>query len=77
LEIGLPLADVLDFAAEAARLNKEIDSVNGEIKKISAKLGNPGFIAKAPQDVVEENRRRLAEEETRRGALEAALKRLA
>jgi len=77
LEIGLPLADVLDFAAEAARLNKEIDSVNGEIKKISAKLDNPGFIAKAPQDVVEENRRRLAEEETRRGALEAALKRLA
>ena len=77
LEIGLPLADVLDFAAEAARLNKEIDSVNGEIRKISAKLDNPGFIAKAPQDVVEENRRRLAEEETRRGALEAALKRLA
>ena len=76
LEIGLPLAGILDFEAEAARLNKEISSVSAEVKKISAKLKNPGFLAKAPEAVVAENRRRLDEEETRMAALEAALKRL-
>lgn len=76
LEIGLPLADILDLGAEAARLNKEISAVDAEIKKIAAKLGNAGFLAKAPEAVVTENKRRLAEEETRRAALEAALKRL-
>ncbi|MGA0311006.1 MAG: valine--tRNA ligase, partial [Candidatus Puniceispirillaceae bacterium] len=76
MEIGLPLADILDLTAEAARLNKEIASVTGEIEKIAKKLDNPGFIAKAPEDVVAENRRRLNEENTRLNGLTAALKRL-
>jgi valyl-tRNA synthetase len=76
MEIGLPLADILDLTAEAARLNKEIASVIGEIEKIAKKLDNPGFIAKAPEDVVAENRRRLDEENTRLNGLTAALKRL-
>ena len=54
-----------------------VAAVDAEVKKISAKLGNPGFIAKAPQAVVDENRRRLAEEENKKTALEAALQRLA
>ena len=62
--------------AEAARLNKEIGAVSAEVKKISAKLNNPGFLAKAPEAVVTENRRRLDEEQTRMVALEAALNRL-
>ena len=76
MEIGLPLAGILDFEAEAARLNKEIGAVSAEVRKISAKLGNPGFLAKAPEAVVAENRRRLDEEKTRMAALEAALNRL-
>ena len=76
MEIGLPLADILDLTAEAARLNKEIGGVIAEIEKISRKLDNPGFIAKAPEDVVAENRRRLDEENTRLNGLTAALKRL-
>ena len=76
LEIGLPLAGILAFEAEAARLNKEIGAVSAEVKKISAKLNNPGFLAKAPEAVVTENRRRLDEEQTRMVALEAALNRL-
>lgn len=76
MEIGLPLADILDLTAEAARLNKEIGGVTAEIEKISKKLDNPGFIAKAPEDVVAENRRRLDEENTRLNGLTAALKRL-
>ncbi|MDC0337584.1 valine--tRNA ligase [Alphaproteobacteria bacterium] len=76
VEIGLPLADILDLTTEAARLNKEIGGVTAEIEKISRKLDNPGFIAKAPEDVVAENRRRLDEENTRLNGLTAALKRL-
>jgi valyl-tRNA synthetase len=76
VDIGLPLAGILDLDAERARLEKAIASVTGEMDKISRKLDNPGFIAKAPDDVVAENRRRLDEETTRRGALEAALARL-
>ena len=76
MEIGLPLADILDLTAEAARLNKEIGGVTAEIEKISRKLDNPGFISKAPEDVVAENRRRLDEENTRLNGLTAALKRL-
>ena len=76
MEIGLPLADILDLTAEAARLSKEIGGVTAEIEKISRKLDNPGFIAKAPEDVVAENRRRLDEENTRLNGLTAALKRL-
>ena len=75
-DIGLPLAGILDLDAERARLEKAIAGVTGEMEKISRKLDNPGFIAKAPDAVVAENRRRLEEETTRRGALEAALARL-
>ena len=77
VDIGLPLAEILDLDAERARLEKAIAGVDAEITKVSRKLDNPGFIAKAPEDVVNENRRRLDEEVTRRGALEAALARLA
>ena len=76
VDIGLPLADILDLDAERARLEKAIAGVGSEIDKIARKLDNPGFIAKAPEEVVEENRRRLEEEQTRRVALEAALARL-
>ena len=76
VDIGLPLAGILDLDAERARLEKAIAAVGGEIEKILRKLDNPGFIAKAPEEVVEENRRRLDEEQTRRAALEAALSRL-
>jgi valyl-tRNA synthetase len=76
VDIGLPLADILDLDAERARLEKAIAGVDDEISKIARKLDNPGFVAKAPVEVVEENRRRLDEENTRRGAIEAALARL-
>ncbi|WP_438997476.1 valine--tRNA ligase [Candidatus Puniceispirillum sp.] len=76
LDIALPLADILDLDAEAARLNKEITTVNAEIEKIARKLDNPGFIAKAPDDVIIENRRRLEEENVKRDGLHVALSRL-
>ena len=74
--IVLPLADVIDLEQERARLQKEIDRADGEIAKIDRKLSNRGFIAKAPADVVEENRERREEAEQARAKLAEALKRL-
>ena len=76
VDLALPLADVLDFDAEQARLTKEIAATDIEIDKIARKLGNEGFIAKAPEAVIAENKRRLEEEEARKSGLAAALARL-
>ncbi len=75
--IILPIADVIDISAERDRLTKDIAKTEAEIGKIDKKLSNPGFVAKAPEEVVEENRERLAEEQARRNKLAAALDRLA
>ncbi|MEQ9121173.1 MAG: hypothetical protein RIM80_01205 [Alphaproteobacteria bacterium] len=74
--VALPIGDVIDLAAEAARLEKEIDKVAKEIAGIDKRLGNPSFTAKAPPEVVEENRDRRAGFEQQRAKLEAALVRL-
>ena len=76
VDMALPLADILDFGAEKDRLAKEIASTSAEIEKIAKKLGNESFVAKAPEAVVEENKRRLEEEEARKAGLTAALARL-
>lgn len=73
---ALPLAGIIDFAAEKGRLHKEIERLASDAKKIEAKLGNPDFLSRAPEEVVEENRERLAEVEERREKLAAALARL-
>lgn len=73
---ALPLEGIIDFAAEKSRLHKEVERLSSDAKKIEAKLGNPDFVSRAPEEVVEENRERLAETEERRGKLAAALKRI-
>ncbi|MCR9256102.1 MAG: valine--tRNA ligase [Alphaproteobacteria bacterium] len=74
--LGLPLADVIDLKAEQSRLQKEISKQENEIAKIDKKLSNQGFLAKAPEEVVEENRERRAEAEDVRAKLQGALERL-
>ena len=73
---ALPLEGIIDFAAEMARLEKEIAKLASEEAKIKAKLDNADFMRRAPDDVVEEQRERLAEAESRRAKLETALSRL-
>jgi valyl-tRNA synthetase len=73
---ALPVAEFIDLAAERARLGKEVGALTGEIAKISGKLGNPDFVARAPEEVVEENRERLAEALAAKAKLEGALARL-
>jgi valyl-tRNA synthetase len=73
---ALPLAGVIDMSAERARLEREIEKAKAEIKKVDAKLANESFLAKAPPEVVEENRERKAEFEALIAKLQAALKRV-
>jgi len=74
--VVLPLAEVIDIAAERARLEREIGKLDGEIGKIDAKLGNANFVARAPEDVVEEQRERRADAAAAKEKLAQALERL-
>jgi valyl-tRNA synthetase len=72
----IPLAGVIDLDAERRRLAREIEKVAGEIAKIDRKLANEEFLAKAPPEVVEDQRDRRAESEQVRVRLAAARDRL-
>jgi valyl-tRNA synthetase len=73
---ALPLGALIDVAAEKIRLAKEIGKLDGDIAGIEKKLGNAEFVAKAPDEVVEENRERLIAARLRKERLGEALKRL-
>jgi valyl-tRNA synthetase len=72
----LPLATVIDVDKERARLSKELTRLSGEIDKLERKLGNADFVAKAPEEVVEEQRERRQEAAAARAKLSEALERL-
>ncbi len=73
---ALAIAEFIDIAAERTRLTKEIAALTSEIAKTSGKLNNPDFVARAPEEVVEENRERLEDAEAAKAKLAAALQRL-
>ncbi len=59
-ELFIPLGDLVDVDKEIARLTKERDGVAREIERAEGKLGNPGFVAKAPTQLVEQEKAKLA-----------------
>ncbi len=59
-ESKLMLKVEIDVAAERARISKEVARLEGEIAKIETKLGNEGFVAKAPAQVIAVEKERLA-----------------
>jgi valyl-tRNA synthetase len=74
---ALPLAGIIDIAAETGRLSKEIEKIAQEISKIDAKLGNADFMARAPEEIVEEQHERRTDFAERSAKLSEALARLA
>jgi len=54
--IYIPLDELVDREKEIERLEKELKTLEGEIKRVEGKLGNAGFVAKAPAHVVEEEK---------------------
>lgn len=71
MKVLIPMAGLIDKDAEISRLNKEIGKLQGEIKRLSGKLNNQGFVAKAPAEVVENERKKLNDYETALNNLEA------
>ncbi|WAC26101.1 valine--tRNA ligase [Ancylobacter sp. SL191] len=73
---ALPLAGVIDMDAEAARLSKELAKASDDIAKVDAKLNNRDFLARAKEEVIEEQRERREAAEARAAKIREALARL-
>jgi valyl-tRNA synthetase len=74
--INLPLAGVIDVAAEQARLDKALAKLAKEIGGLQGKLANEKFLANAPEEIVAEQRERLTGAQAERERLIAARNRL-
>jgi valyl-tRNA synthetase len=74
--VGLELAGLVDLAAERARLAKEMAKCDADIARVEAKLGNPNFVARAPEEVVEEEKEKREEAQLRKAKIAEALQRL-
>ena len=55
-EVFIPLDDIMDYEAELERLTKEKKKLEGEVKRVKGKLSNEGFISKAPEKVINEEK---------------------
>jgi valyl-tRNA synthetase len=71
------LGDVIDFAKERARLEKELKKAEDEIARFDAKLSNEQFVSRAPEEVLTEQRERRAEAVSLVARLKEAVRRLA
>lgn len=72
----LPLAGIIDIAAEKARLQKNLDKLAKEIGGISGRLNNEAFMAKAPDNVVADNRKNLTQAEQKADKIRDGISRL-
>jgi valyl-tRNA synthetase len=75
--IGLPLGDVVDFGKERARLERELKRAEDDIARVDAKLSNQQFVARAPEDVLSEQREKRLEATEIVARLRDAIARLA
>ena len=73
VEVFLPMKGLVDLDKERARLNKELDKLQGWIKGCRAKLGNEKFVGNAPAQVVQQQRDLLAENEDKVAKLQDRL----
>ena len=72
----IPLEQLVDLEKEKSRLQKEWDRLAKEIERTAKKLENSGFVSKAPQAVVEEERKKKAKYEAMQQQVEEQLRRL-
>jgi valyl-tRNA synthetase len=73
---ALPLKGVIDLDAERARLAKEMAKCDADIARVDAKLNNPNFVSRAPEEVVEEEKEKREEALARKAKIAEALQRL-
>ena len=75
-EAFMPMDQLVDMDKERARTQKEIDRMKGEIARAEGKLNNQGFVSKAPEKVIEEERGKLEKAKGMLAKLEARMKEL-
>jgi valyl-tRNA synthetase len=73
---AIPLKGVIDLGAERSRLDKELIKAEADIKRVDAKLGNADFVARAPEEVIDEQREKREEADARRTKILEAIERL-
>jgi valyl-tRNA synthetase len=61
MELLIPMAGLVDVAAEMARIDKQLEKLTQEIGRIEGKLSNEGFVAKAPPAVIDKERAKMAD----------------
>jgi valyl-tRNA synthetase len=76
MEIILPLEGLINIDEEIARLEKEFDKFTKEVERVQKKLSNEGFIKKAPESVIAEERAKENDYREKRTIVEARLKEL-
>jgi len=72
-DLFLPLAGLVDYAAERERLTKELEKIRSEIAKVEAKLANPAFSEKVPAKVLDEHRQRLLDWQAKEKQIQASI----
>ncbi|RMG35733.1 MAG: valine--tRNA ligase, partial [Gammaproteobacteria bacterium] len=76
MKVLIPLAGLIDKAAEIARLEKEIGRLEKDIERVAKKLENPNFVEKAPATVVQKERDRLEKNQGALAQLRGQLKKI-
>ncbi len=75
-KIFIPLNELVDFEAERARLQKELDAAKKDLQFVENKLNNPGFVAKAPEKVIAQEREKQEKYLAKIAMLEESLEKL-
>ena len=73
MKVLIPMAGLIDKDAEITRLNKEIQKIIKDLPRIEGKLSNPKFIDKAPQQVIDNEKEKLAKLHSSKNQLEQQL----
>ena len=75
-KIILPLADLIDLDAEAARQQKKLDKLTAEKNSLCGRVNNPKFVANAPKELIEQTKSRIAEIEIQESTISELIKSL-
>ena len=73
---GQLLLQGVDRERQKAKYEREIEKLNADIARVDAKLGNPNFVARAPEEIIEEEKEKREEAQARKAKLAEALERL-
>ena len=76
VELYVPLAELIDLDEEIARQKEEIAKLDKEISRIDKKLSNKGFVEKAPEKVVNEQKEKLADYKSRQAKVQQRIQQL-